>query len=352
MKLLQEALELFQRCLAVQEFQFTQAREPLALSETQPPAIDESDHPHVASASASDTSQDEVWASIVEPVTQDTLLDTIIAQLETMIAVCSLESFRALGALTWMEEYFSSTLQDKLTFYASGSAHRHEAILAKAKFTCALSEATFRGGRLDLPTYERELNAAFSSEDLQLFDDPQGLCDKADAELGFNSSIEVSLRAVEEAPLPEELKEVSNMRWKHITKALDSLTAASKLPNAQNLVRIHLRRGDCELLRFRLGDAPIPYELAMKSAPTLLKNAEIYYRLAARLAAHEGAKEEANEAKIKESIAVSLAGNTALGPELQALAKGSASILEFAEEMREEGLIGDEAFNRLIHLLP
>ena len=97
------------------------------------------------------------------------------------------------------------------------------------------------------------------------------------------------------------MNEFSKVSWTHITTALDSLTAASKLRDAQNLSRIHLRRGDCELLRLSLGEQPLKYELAIKSATILLQNAGLYYRMAGRQAGSDGAgaKEEGQEAYVK-----------------------------------------------------
>lgn len=275
-----------------------------------------------------------------ELVTQDTLLDTTIAQLDTLTAILSLGSSPT--GLVWMEEYYRTTLKDKISFYVDGSSRGGEAALAQAKFTCALSDAAFRGGRLDLSTYEKEMNAAFTSEDLDLSNDPQSLCDKADAELAFNASVQAAVQQ----PQSTGLAQISSICWKHITRALDSLTAASKLPDVHNLPRIHLRRGDCELLRLHLGDAPLNYDLAVKSAPTLLKNAEIYFRGAANLAKREvGTEEEQNEAEVKQSIVAEFAGDTET---LSLLVKTRRGLVEsIVEEMRDDGLLGEHILQKI-----
>lgn len=108
----------------------------------------------------------------------------------------------------------------------------------------------------------------------------------------------------------QESDAASNVvRWKHLTRALDSLTAASKLPSAKNLPRIHFRRGDCEMHRRSLGSAPSAYDIAVKSAPTLLKNAEIFYRGAAKVANVEATHEEEVEASTKEAVVAGLSGS-------------------------------------------
>ena len=273
-----------------------------------------------------------------ELVNQDTLLDTTIAQLDTLTAICSLGSSHT--GLAWMEEYYRTRLKDKISFYVDGSSRGDEAALAQANFTCALSDAAFRGGRLDLSTYEKELNAAFTSEDLDLSNNPQSLCDKADAEMAFNASVQAAVQQ----PQSTGLAQISGICWKHITRALDSLTAASKLPDVHNLPRIHLRRGDCELLRLHLGDAPLNYNLAIKSAPTLLKNAEIYFRSAANLA-KRGTEEERNEAEVKQWIVAEVAGDT---ENHSLLVKTRRDLVEsIVEEMRDDGLLGEHMLQKI-----
>ena len=341
LRLFQEALELFQRCLNVQEFKYTQAQENSAqqaasLSDANP--ADEA----TMSGNASNASEEEVWASVEEPITKDTLLDTAIAQLDTLTAICTLGSSHVHSGLAWVEEYYRTELNDRINSYLSATSHQHEAALARAKFVAAISEAAFRGGTLDLSTYERELNAAFTHQDLDLSNDPQALCDRADAYLSFNASVQNVLQQAQST----ELTQIGSTCWKIITKALDSLTAASKLPEAENLPRMHLRRGDCELLRLHLGEAPLKYDLAIKSAPTLLKNAELYFRGAAALAKrNDDAEEEQKEAEVKETIALALADNS---EKLTSLIKLRRDFVGVAvEEMRDEGLLGEQSVQKL-----
>ena len=332
LRLFQESLEFFQRCLSVQEFKLTQDQEN-SRQEALPPLDDNNARVENPSSTALDSSE-EVWASVEEPITKEALLETIIAQLDTLTAICTLGP--SYTGLAWVEEYYRTTLKDRIASYVNGSSRYHEVSLAQAKLTCALSDEAFRGGRLDLPAYERELNAAFNSQDLDLSNDPPSLCDKADAELAFVASVQIALQQAQST----ELGQISSTCWKHITKALDSLTAASKLPNAQNLPRVHLRRGDCELLRLHLGDAPLKYDLAVKSAPTLLKNAEVYFRGAANLAKKDvAAEEEQNEAEVKQSLVAGLAGDT---EKLSLLVKTRRDLVEFTVmEMRDDGLLGE-----------
>jgi len=344
LRLLQEALELFQRCLNLQEYKYEQARKEAAEA-ADDPRTDAIGEPSNISCTGSNVSEEEVWASVEEPITKDALLDTAIAQLETLTTLCNLSHTQGHSGLVWIEEYYRSILQGKVSYYLGATTRQHEAALAKAKFVAAISDAGFQIGRLDLLTYEREMTSAFTSPELTLASDPKGLCDRADAELSFNTSVQAS---VPKAQL-EEIPRVASLCWKHITKALESLTAASKIPNASNLPLIHLRRGDCEMLRLRLGDAPLRYDLAIKSMPTLLRNAEIYYHGAGALGERSKDDEEVqDEADIKEALTAALAGDT---QKLVKLIKLRRDLVEtMVEEMKDEGLLGEEVLQKLQQL--
>lgn len=341
--LLHEALELFQRCLNVQEFKFTQAQEIAAQNAD---AVSEANEGDTGTMSeiASNALEEGLWASVEEPISKDTLLDTAVAQLDTLTAICSLGTIAHNNDLAWVEEYYRNTLQEKIVSFIDKSGRQHGAALAKAKFVSAISDAAFRSERLDVPTYERELDTAFNHQDLDLNNDPQGLCDRADAYLAFSASIQSPLQQA----YPTETSPIATICWKHITKALDGLTTASKLPGAQNLPRIHLRRGDCELLRLRLGELPLAYDHAIKSAPTLLKNAKVYFRGAATFAKSENAVEERFEAEVKEAVAAMLGGDRAMLSSLVKLRQQSVEVS--LGDMRDEGLLGEEGMQRIASL--
>ena len=333
--LFQEALELFQHCLGVQEFQLTQQATVLEESS----AEGDSESTNVVSGSKSETSEDpedERWATIVEPVTKDTLLDTALAQLETLTAICALGSSQKLINLAWVDEYYRNILRDRIARYVDGTERHQEAALTNAEFTCALLDASFRSGQLDVSTYERELSVAFN-QGINISNDPQGLCDKADIEILFITSVQASIQDKLLAHA-QDLSQLHALRWKHLTVALDNLAAAAKLPQVQNLPRIHLRRGDCELLRYRLAEAS--YDMAVKSAATVIKNAEVYYRGSARFARNEGAADEEREASVKEAIAARIAGNAEKFLVIGCNQRGA--VLEVIEEMSDEGLLSHE----------
>ena len=331
LRLLHEALELFQRCLGIQEFQFTDQATSAAGESTE----NDDEFTRTVDGNTSESSEEERWASIVEPVTNNTLVDTVLAGLETLTAVCTLVTFQGGNDLSWVDEYYRNLLRNKIALYVDGTERHHEAALTVAKFICGFLDASFRSGQLDIPTYEREFAAAF--KDIDLTNDPQGLCDKSDAAITFITSVHASLPENMHDRI-QDLSQLNILSWKYLTAALDNLAAASKLPTVQNLARLHLRRGDCELLRYDLAEAPSSYDIAIKSADTLIKNAEVYYRGSGKMAKNEGAADEEREASVKEAVAAAIGGKGT--HRLEELAKShEAAVREVVTEMREEGLL-------------
>ena len=96
---LQEALELLQRCLALQELRLTESQEQISAMEenassAEPVGDDEAMvETQGGPSETSDSPQQEQWASVIEPITKSTLVDTAIAQLETLATLCGLLTF-------------------------------------------------------------------------------------------------------------------------------------------------------------------------------------------------------------------------------------------------------------------
>lgn len=329
LQFLQEALEFFQRCLSLQSYQLTQGEEfKTSVITKSPDQTDPLFDPN--QGSRPDAIEEEVWASIEEPVTDDSLIDTLMAQLGTLTTILSVA--RSSANVGWIEEYYCEMLRSRVELLLKSSERLEEINLVKARFLTALADAKFHHQDIGILTYEHELNTAFDRS-FDLRRNEQGLIDRADAEITFCNSI---LEGNRNIPGPEVLQ-LSSIRWRHVTKALEDLTAASKLPQAENLARIHLRRGDYELMRYGLGKGPYPHELAAESAPTLIRNAEIYYRGAAKLGLSTGAAEEEREASVKEAVLAKLSGNPEKYTSL--LGKNRESTLEIVRDMQDDCLL-------------
>ncbi|KAA8647566.1 hypothetical protein EYZ11_007003 [Aspergillus tanneri] len=334
-KFLQEALELFQRCLLLQEMRYTEMQEQIRrieAGEMDTQEFQSTQEQTDEAVDSKDPEQLEQWAAVVEPVTKNTLVDTAVAQLEALTTLCNLLTFDPGVGLAWVEEYSSDLLQEKITLYVDGSDRCYDASLARAKFVCALSEVLYRGGRIDIETYHGEIARAFGP-DLDISADPDGLCSKADALMSFNT-------AVTDLPPshdPEMLAKSLTLRWQLLSAALDALTQASKLPEPQNQPKIHLARGDVEMNRWRLGMPPWEFTVAQQNAAMLLRNAQTYYRGAAALARRDGGVEEERDGTCKEALTAALEGQKEKLEQLKHSAP--KELMAVAEDMVEGGWV-------------
>lgn len=322
--MLEEAVELFWKCMAIQEQSILEAeRRPEAQMQDDQPQEAAGEALEAATASDSRTVQDEQWAAIVEPVTNETVLDTILALLETLTLFCGLLGDGTWGRLGPIEKYAVTLLDEKLRLYFKGTEQAAEVSRKKANFLCAFADAKFRNRQLEPATYEQTVEQAFSAPDISN-SDPETLCDKATALVNLESGFRVMI--------PDERLE---SRWKALTAALESLGAASKLPSTDNLAKIQVLRGDVELLRFQLGEQS-GFEVATRNRGLLLKNAMTYYRNAGSLSRASGNSQLAVEAGVKETVISALGGTRNQEPIKSVPSK---VIWNVAEEMVEEGLI-------------
>ncbi|KAL4903510.1 hypothetical protein BDW74DRAFT_179926 [Aspergillus multicolor] len=342
-KFLQEAIELFQRCLVLQELKYTEMQEQIRQMESgeagQTEQMQEPDQMQ-ESPDVEQESEQEQWAAVVEPVTQDTLVDTAIAQLDALSTLCNLLAYDPGVGLSWVEEYSTDLLQKKVATLVEGSNRYYEANLSRARFNAALNEVLYRSGRTDVETYYGAVVSSFA--DLDVSADPEGLCAKADALSSFNTA------TAEQPPSHSEevFKKSLGLRWQALSTALDALTKASKLPDAENLPKIHLARGDTELSRWRLGFAPWEHAMAQQYGATLLKNAQTYYRGASALARRDGGTDEVRDGTCKEAIAAAIEGQK----DKLAQLKGAApkELLQVAEDMVEEGWVSGPDMEALL----
>lgn len=371
LRLLEEAIELFQRCITLQEYQHAEAQaqketeafisahkaqSALQSSDSEAPSSSTAttsapEHPTPSDHSQDQAQEEEEWATIIEPVTNDALLDTVLAQLETLTLLCTLLSSSSSSPsnpnpLAWIEEYATTLLSIKLPAYIQGTSRATEAALTRANFLSALADANFCDARLDAATYAQTLDDAFAN--LDLTQHAEGLVDKAEALATFAHSLgtvtSTFKETTETANDPSQTATATAaMRWKAYTSALESLTLASKITtpsDRHNVATLHGLRGDVELKRYRLGQEGNAYEVARKNAGTLLKNAATYYRGAEACARADGDEEGVREGVVKQALVAALGGDEG---RLQELVKSEAEMTRrMLEDAVEEGLVEGE----------
>ncbi|KAK5197006.1 hypothetical protein LTR72_000233 [Exophiala xenobiotica] len=294
---LEEALELQNRCLGVQELKLEESNQQQNEAASQMA----SEEPNPVESKAMDEGADEgvvtpannaadQWFLAVEPVTKETLVDTILAELGTLTTLCSILASSTTSApaksLAWVEEFSSRLLQTKLpVLVQNAEAERlQEVALAKANFLSSLLEAGYRTGSIDASTYKRERDEAFRSPGLDLERDFAALMANANSLISFNAAL-----ADDNAADPSSQ---ASQRWNALSAAIVNMTVASKIsgPVPEDIAETHLIRGNCSLLQYQLGLPPSMYQPATSNAPQLLKNADTFYRNAGKLYQEEDMK--------------------------------------------------------------
>lgn len=334
--ILEEALALQNRCLSVQELKLEESATPQDVSEIKPAATEESDDEDGgASLTSANASQEEQWFSIVEPITSDTLIDTILAQLGTLTTLCGILSNTPGAAppatLGWIEEYSTKLLKDKLPTHAKNNPERTSEIsIVKANFISSLLEAGFRSSNLDAETYKRELDAAYAVPELATLTSPDALTSRVRALIAFNAALADSIANNQPAYV--------SARWNALTNAMAISTTLSKQQGltSEDKAKSHRFRGDVSLLQYQMGHEPVSYQPAITNKAQLLKNAEVFYRNANKLSPDD---EEQAITGLRSAIATLLQNGDRSGVVAAARAQGEIWLSSQIEDMVVEGLI-------------
>lgn len=294
---LEEALKYQSVCLETQKMKFSENREQIFEESFEDEDEDGGARLEMEAASnVQPAEQDEQWFSVVEPVTAETLLDTVLAQLETLTTLCNIvnaslpfhpEQFTDKVNPSQIESYstkvLTGVLPDILRVGAAElQARETEIELTKANFIAAFLELTFRSRSISAQSYRENLLAVFSSHIFT--SDPSALLVQARAFIAFdNAIVEVLIRNSTSSSF--EQFEYGKSRWITLTEVQNLLTAASRIPTSEQtlIATTHGLRGDTSLLLFGLSHSPYDYPQAISNRTQLLQNAEVFYRNAVKL---------------------------------------------------------------------
>ena len=319
---------MFERCFSIQESRYRESKEAAAAfvsSEARQPVLADATLVNAASEGERDASEPEKWASIQEPVTETTLLDTCTARLSALTAVVSLLDLSDQDTRLAVEEKFSSTLEISNPFLSEADAgSAREFHRTGAKLSAALLSSAFTLGSMPAKEYAEKLDALFRLAGLDSHSvGAEVLSDAAEARIAFNLAAQTAA-AVD----GNDLADMLQLRWHQLSKALDHLSAAAQETSHPMPWLLHARKADVELYRARLAEPG--HSQAQSNRDTLLQNAEVFYRGAKKLATAAQEKETADDMAARERVVISLRGQAALDPALG----------EVVSEMREEGLLG------------
>lgn len=374
---LEEALERQNQCLQIQQTRFAESRSIHEAAMTQDlDGEDNEDDDGGARLDKTTTSayedqsrdQQEQWVSIIEPVTANTLIDTILSQLSTLTTLCTILASSLATPLTqspispsWIESYStnltSNTLPSLLSDTSSAdliSSRLPEVHRTKAIFAASLLDLVFHTQSITPETYISNLNAAFSVDSSQNTaepePDPETQIAHARALITLNSSFAEQTTSKPASASSSSLSptQLTSNHWTTLTKAITLLTAASRHPTLKSdnhtLATTHLLRADISLLMSVLSRPPYSHPQAISNKPQLLKNAEVFYRNAGKLFGPDD--EEKDTALFRGAVVEILkmtneAGKvdgTVVRRILQESGSGSGGA-EKLEEMIEEGLL-------------
>ncbi|KAK6536978.1 hypothetical protein TWF281_001183 [Arthrobotrys megalospora] len=268
------------------------------------------------------------WASIVEPTTKLSILDTALAMLEVQTSILTL-STPSTATTIFSQPYLeqitthAATILDNYILPISGSLHEDvslnlepieiaerevEATLSRANFLTALVETKYHLGLNTIETWEADIKAAFDPFTLytppddgkQATEERKGIIDLA------TSWMALCDRSTAYTTLSTTILPFQPQRsWKLANLASQDLSSATKLSPEKEKPGVYLARGNLEMVRSK-----IPVEAAEKAVGVLRKNAGVYYRgvVAASGSSLIGAvdgvkvKEAVEEARVKEVV--------------------------------------------------
>lgn len=163
-QLVQEAIGLFQRCLGVQELLYNQTQAQMSM-----PFEDIPESALVTEVQGSERDEtgsrdvQEQWASILEPVTKATLVETALGLLDALTTLCSVSNTFNISPLSTIETLAQPLLEVKLPCYLDGMTEEAagEVLESKARFAAGLAELRYRTGAFDVLSYDKALKQIF-----------------------------------------------------------------------------------------------------------------------------------------------------------------------------------------------
>jgi hypothetical protein len=347
--LLREALELLAACFTRQEMLIEEQNAnsmeaeggvPVEQQQQAPPAEPEASSSRAAEDADSEGEEEGEYVSVQAYITPSDLLDTARSSLTALTLLITLDDPSNVSPLAKMG---ISLVEDKIPQYLSQiepeerAQEEPEAALERAQFHAALAVADLKLGTAAANDSLSRLQQAF--EPLDTTTNVAVMCTYAD------SLVELTTTAQNFSP-----SSAATTCWSTLSKAQDLYAAAVKINDAEakaRKARVYESRGDVELLRFNLATTPAASLSAaiQKSAPTLIKNAQTYYRGAMNLFRAEGDVEAAGKAEVRGLIAAMLEGKLGGDVEQQVIAalgqKGDAG-RAVAMDMLRESLLPED----------
>lgn len=390
--LLEEAVDIFTKCLQKQQQEYEQMQAEIAKAQasgeyqeawegerSQPAEAKEQDDAETDSASEGPGD----WATVEEPVTPTTILETCTAQLGALITLLGLYTPEDLPTIEKKAQDGLLTASEIIPALISiieaspesddeeepeagptlsigqpaaaeeaSTSPKEDAVLAAANFQVSIAEAMYRSGRTTSAQYAQQVEQTFATliKESQRANSP-GLAyinvgsSYADALIDLASSIADSLQyTASSSTFASDLE----IQWTALSQAQKTLTELSSAPlssmlHASRLADIFLARGDTELFRFRIAVTPGAKPAWANSKAVVVANAGVFYRGARSYAQNAGVAQTRAAADAKSIVAEILKEVSSGSNVRKDTWKGrSADVAAVLGQMVEEGIVAEE----------
>jgi hypothetical protein len=390
--LLEEAVDIFTRCFETQQREYEQIQAEIAKAQASgeyqeawenggvPLNNSQAEEEDDTASSLSEAPGD--WATVEEPITPETILETCTAQLGALTTLLGLydpsdlsniekkahdgtetATAKIPALINLIDTSPSTKLKDEpkagptLSIGASAveevtTTSKDDAILATANFQATIAEVTYRSGRSTSTQYAQTVEHIFSktannpdasaSSELAIANIRSSY---ADALIDLASALADGTQYTATEPTFATDIEI---QWTALTQAQTLLTQLASAPytsilSASRLADIFLARGDTDLFRFRISFLDIAKPAWVKSKMVLVGNSGVFYRGARTYAEKAGAVEVRTTADAKAIVAEVLKEVASGVQTTKTHWKGrSADVAKVLEQMAEEGIVGRE----------
>jgi len=393
--LLEEAVEIFTRCLESQQQHYSQMQEEIAKAEAsgeyreawegerqQPTGTQEEDME--TDSGTSEAAGD--WATVEEPLTPESILDTCTVQLTALATLLGLydpttslfniekrahdgmdTATNKIPALVALIDKSSSSSKKEMDEPKAGptlsigsvsttedatTTPREDAVLAAANFQASIAEVQYRSGRTTSTEYAQAIEQTFNSlvEGAKTTTSPDLataniLSAYGDALMDLASALADGGQYTTTSP---SFTTDVDIQWTALTQTQNLFTQLSSAPYTtilppSQLADVFIARGDADLFRFRISLLQGVKPAWLKSGPTLVANAGVFYRGARSYADRAGIAQVRGTADAKAIVAEILKEVASASPEIKDTWKGrSADLAKVLEQMVEEGVVGGE----------
>ncbi|RMZ72274.1 tetratricopeptide-like helical [Pyrenophora seminiperda CCB06] len=391
--LLEEAVEIFTTCLESQQQQYSQIQEEIARAEAsgeyregwegeQQQPVETQEEKMETDSETSEAPGD--WATVEEPLTPESILDTCTVQLTALTTLLGLYDPRTslsdiekrahVGMNTAMEIIPALIeLSDKSPSKSevdepkggptlsigslspvedASTTPREDAILAAANFEASIAEVQYRSGRTTSTEYAQAVEQTFGIlvEEAKTSETPNLgtaniLSAYGDALMDVASAlVNGKQHAISSPTFATDI----DIQWTALTQTQTLFTQLSSAPYTfilppSRLANIFIARGDIDLFRFRISLFEGAKLAWLKSGPTLVANAGVFYRGARSYADRAGAAQVRATADAKAIVAEILKEVASGSAVIKDSWKGrSVDVAKVLEQMVEEDVVDGE----------